>query len=147
MNILKKMTFVWHKQFKKGQKDMHNDTWREQPKKKKKTQQRTDANIDLEVLKGFYKNLLARKDLNPGLTRGFFTMTVFLCMMHLEFTSSWLRSSFTKIDHLPYSSDLATHDFLKNAMKKKIIADIKQHTTTLLKVILKNKFQECFQQW
>jgi histone-lysine N-methyltransferase SETMAR len=65
-----------------------------------------------------------------------------------------VKKSITKMDHPPYSPDLAPCDFwlfpkLKNAMKGQRIADIPniQCNVTLLRGILENDFQDCFWQW
>jgi hypothetical protein len=65
------------------------------------------------------------------------------------------KKSITKMDHPPYSRDLAPCDFwlftqLKYALKGQRFADIPdiQHNlTTLLQGIPENNFQDCFQQW
>ena len=65
------------------------------------------------------------------------------------------KNSITKMDHPPYSSDLAPCDFwlfpkLKNVLKGKGFADlsdIQRNVKTLLQGILENDFQECFCQW
>jgi hypothetical protein len=65
------------------------------------------------------------------------------------------KNSITKLDHPPYSPDLAPCDFwlfpkLKNALKGQIFADlsdIQHNVKTLLRGIPENDFQNCFQQW
>jgi histone-lysine N-methyltransferase SETMAR len=62
------------------------------------------------------------------------------------------KNSITKMDHLPYSPDLAPCDFwlfpkLKNALKEQRFADLSdtQHNLkTLLQGISENDFQDCF---
>jgi histone-lysine N-methyltransferase SETMAR len=64
------------------------------------------------------------------------------------------KISITKMDHPPYSPDLAPRDFwlfpkLKNALKGQRFADLSdfQHMKMLLQGILENDFQDCFRQW
>jgi hypothetical protein len=64
------------------------------------------------------------------------------------------KKSITKLDHPPYSPDLALCDFwlfpkLKNALKGQIFADIPdiQRNVTLLRGIPEIDFQDCFRQW
>jgi histone-lysine N-methyltransferase SETMAR len=65
------------------------------------------------------------------------------------------KNSITKIDHPPYSPDLAPCDFwlfpkLKNALKGQRFADlsnIQRNVKMLLQGILENDFQDCFRQW
>jgi hypothetical protein len=65
------------------------------------------------------------------------------------------KESITKMDHPPYSHDLASCDFwrfskLKNASKGQKfvdIPDIQHDVTKLLKSIPENDFQDCFRQW
>jgi len=65
------------------------------------------------------------------------------------------KNSITKMDHQPYSPDLAPCDFwlfpkLKNALKGQRFADfsdIQCNVKTLLQGIPENNFQDCFQQW
>ena len=65
------------------------------------------------------------------------------------------KNSITKMDHPPYSPDLAPCDFwlfskLKNALKGQRFADlsdIKHNMKMLLRGILENDFQECLWQW
>jgi histone-lysine N-methyltransferase SETMAR len=61
------------------------------------------------------------------------------------------KKSITKMDHPPYSPDLAPCNFwlfpkLKNALKGQRFADIPdiQCNMTLLRGILENDFQDCF---
>jgi len=64
------------------------------------------------------------------------------------------KNSITKMDHPPYSPDLAPCDFwlfpkLKNALKGQRFADlsdIQRNVKTLLRVIPENDFQDCFRQ-
>jgi hypothetical protein len=61
----------------------------------------------------------------------------------------------TKLDHPPYSPDLAPCDFrlipkLKNSLKGQSFADIpdiQRNVTRLLRGIPENDFQDCFRQW
>ena len=61
----------------------------------------------------------------------------------------------TKMDHPPYSPELAPCDFwlfpkLKNALKGQRFAnlsDTQHNVKTLLRGILENDFQDCFRQW
>ena len=65
------------------------------------------------------------------------------------------KNSITKMDHPPYSPDLAPCDFwlspkLKTALKGQRFADlsdIQRHVKTLLRGIPENDFQDCFRQW
>jgi hypothetical protein len=65
------------------------------------------------------------------------------------------KNSITKMDHPRYSPNLAPCDFwlfpkLKNALKGQRFADlsdIQRNAKTLLRGILENDFQDCFQQW
>jgi transposase len=65
------------------------------------------------------------------------------------------KKSIFKLDHPPYSPDLAPCDFwlfrkLKTALKGHIfsdIADIQGHATTILQSIPEEEFQKCFEQW
>jgi hypothetical protein len=65
------------------------------------------------------------------------------------------KKSITKLDHPPYSPDLAPCDFgllpkLKNALKRRRfddISDIQRHVVKKLKNTAVDLFQECFQQW
>jgi len=65
------------------------------------------------------------------------------------------KHSITKMDHPPYSPDLAPCDFwlfpkLKNALKGQRFADLSDiqcNMKTLLQGILENDFQDCFRQW
>ena len=65
------------------------------------------------------------------------------------------KNSITKMDHLPYSSDLVPCDFwlfpkLKNALKGQRFAglsDIERNVKMLLRGIPENDFQNCFWQW
>jgi len=65
------------------------------------------------------------------------------------------KNPITKMDHPPYSPDLAPCDFwlfpkLKNAFKWQRFADlsdIKRNVKTLLRGIPENDFQDCFRQW
>jgi hypothetical protein len=52
------------------------------------------------------------KDPNFGMTNGFSTMTMPLCVMRLEFASFWPKNPLQKMYHSPYSPDLAPCDFL-----------------------------------
>jgi transposase len=59
------------------------------------------------------------------------------------------KNSITKMDHPPYSSDLAPCDFwlfpkLKTALKEQRFADIQRNMKTLLRGIPENDFQNCF---
>jgi len=65
----------------------------------------------------------------------------------LRFREFLAKNSITKMDHPPYSPDLATCDFwlfqkLKNALK-----GIQRNVKTLLRGIPENDFQDCFRQW
>jgi hypothetical protein len=65
------------------------------------------------------------------------------------------KKSILKLDHPPYSPDLAPCDFwifpkLKTALKShrfSDIANIQGHATTILKSIPEEEFQKCFKQW
>jgi hypothetical protein len=65
------------------------------------------------------------------------------------------KKSITKLDHPPYSPDLAPCDFwlsqkLKTALKGhrfSDIADIQGYVTTILQSIPEEEFQKCFEQW
>jgi hypothetical protein len=64
------------------------------------------------------------------------------------------KKSILKLDHPPYSPDLAPWDFwlfpkLKTALKghrSSDIADIQEHATTILKSIPEEEFQKCYKQ-
>jgi hypothetical protein len=61
------------------------------------------------------------------------------------------KESITKMDHSPFSPDLARCDFwlfpkLKNALMGQRFADI-QHVTMLLRSIPENAFEACFRHW
>jgi transposase len=65
------------------------------------------------------------------------------------------KKSIMKLDHPPYSPDLAPCNFwlfpeLKTALKGHRFsdtADIQGHATTILHNIPEEKFQKCFEQW
>jgi histone-lysine N-methyltransferase SETMAR len=65
------------------------------------------------------------------------------------------KKSIMKLDHPPYSPDLAPCDFLlfpklKTALKGhrfSDIADIQGHATTIPKSIPEEEFRKCFEQW
>jgi len=65
------------------------------------------------------------------------------------------KNSVTKMDHPPYSPDLAHCNFwlfpkLKNALKGQRfvdLSDIQRNVKTLLRGITENDFQDCFRQW
>jgi len=65
------------------------------------------------------------------------------------------KNYITKMDHPPYSPDLAPCDFwlfpkLKNALNGQRFADlsdIQRNVKTLLQGIPENDFQDCFRQW
>jgi hypothetical protein len=65
------------------------------------------------------------------------------------------KKSIAKIDHPPYSNELAPCDFwlfpkLKNALERQGFADIpdiQRNTKTLLRGIPANDSQGCFRQW
>jgi len=65
------------------------------------------------------------------------------------------KNSITKMDHPPYSSELAPCDFwlflkLKNALKGQRFADLsntQRNVKMLLRGIPENDFQDCFWQW
>jgi transposase len=65
------------------------------------------------------------------------------------------KKSITKMDHPPYSPDLAPCDFwlypkLKNALKERRFADIpdiQRNVIKLLRGFSENDFQNCFRQW
>jgi len=73
----------------------------------------------------------------------------------LRFREFLAKNSITKMDHPPYSPDLAPCDFwlypkLKNAPKGQRFADlsdIQRNVKKLLRAILENDFQDCFRQW
>ena len=73
----------------------------------------------------------------------------------LRFREFLTKNSITKMDHPPYSPDLALCDFwlfpkLKNALKGQIFADlsdIKRNVKNLLRGIPENDFQDGFRQW
>jgi hypothetical protein len=56
-------------------------------------------------------NLFGEKDPNSGLKIGFSTMTMLLCIMLKELAEFLAKKSITKMDHPPYSPDLAPCDF------------------------------------
>jgi hypothetical protein len=64
------------------------------------------------------------------------------------------KNSITKMDHPPYSPELAPFNFwllskLKNVLKGQTfvdLSDIQHNVKTLLQGILENNFQDCFQQ-
>jgi hypothetical protein len=65
------------------------------------------------------------------------------------------KKSILKLDHPPYSLDLAPCDFwlfpkLKTSLKGHRFsdtADIEGHAMTILKSIPEKEFQKCFEQW
>jgi hypothetical protein len=65
------------------------------------------------------------------------------------------KRSILKLDHRPYSPDLAPCEFwlfpeLKTSLKDHRfpdIADIQGHATTILQSIPEEEFQKCFEQW
>jgi len=73
----------------------------------------------------------------------------------LRFRAFLAKNSITKMDHPPYSPDLAPYDFwlfskLINALKGQRFADlsdIQRNVKTLLRGIPENDFQDCFRQW
>ena len=73
----------------------------------------------------------------------------------LKFREFLAKNYITKMDHPPYSPDLAPCDFclfpkLKNALKGQRfvnLSDIQRNVKTLLRGIPENDFQDCFQQW
>jgi hypothetical protein len=88
--LKKTRIFEWHRWFKEGQEDVEHDSRSGQPKT-----QRTDANVDrvqnlvlsvqrlgVRLMIGEdFGNLCREKDLT-GLTSGFSTVVMLLCMMH-----------------------------------------------------------------
>jgi hypothetical protein len=76
-----------------------------------------------------YGNLFGGKGPNSGLTSGFSTMTMPLCMMGFGARKFMANKSITKMDHSPYSSDLATCDFW---LFPKLKNDLKGHLPTFL---------------
>jgi hypothetical protein len=58
--------------------------------------------------------------------------------------SFWPKKSILKLDHPPYSPDLALCDFW--LFPKLKTADIQGHSTTILHSIPEEKFQKCFEQ-
>jgi transposase len=73
----------------------------------------------------------------------------------LRFRDFLATNSIKKMDHPPYSPDLAPCDFwlfpkLKTALKGQTFADlsdIHRNVKTLLRGISENDFQDCFRQW
>ena len=73
----------------------------------------------------------------------------------IRFREFLAKNSITKMDHPPYSPDLAPCDFwlfpkLKNALKEQRFADlsdIQRNVKTLLRVIPENDVQDSFRQW
>jgi len=73
----------------------------------------------------------------------------------LRFREFLAKKSTTKMDHPPYSPDLAPCDFwlfpeLKNSLKGQRFADlsdIQRNVKKLLRGITENDFQDCLQQW
>jgi histone-lysine N-methyltransferase SETMAR len=73
----------------------------------------------------------------------------------LRFREFLAKKPIAKMNHRPYSSNLAPCDFwrfpkLKNALKGRRFADIPdfhRNVTTLLRGIPENDFQDCFRQW
>jgi hypothetical protein len=65
-----------------------------------------------------YGNLLGAKDPNSDLTSGFSTMPMPLHIMSYEFANSWLRNPLQKMNHPPYSLDLAPAIFGFPNLKK-----------------------------
>jgi len=73
----------------------------------------------------------------------------------LKFREFLAKTSITKMEHPPYSPDLAPCDFwlfpnLKNVLKGQRFADpsdIQRNVKTLLRGIPENDFQDCFRQW
>jgi hypothetical protein len=120
-----------HRRFKEVREDVQDDPRSGQPKMR-----RADANVDrvrtlvssdrrfgmrLIEEKG-YGNLFGGKTLNSGLRSGFSTTTMPLHIMRQGFPSSWLRNPLQKLNHPPYSHDLARCDFwlfpkLKNCLE------------------------------
>jgi transposase len=82
-------------------------------------------------------------------------MTISLRMMALRVREFLANNSIPKMDHPPYSPDLAPCDFwlfpkLKNALKGQRLADlsdIQRNVKKLLRGIPENNFQDCFRQW
>ena len=78
-----------------------------------------------------------------------------LPMMRLRFREFLAKNSITKVDHPPYSPDLAPCNFwllpkLKNALmgqRFSDLSDIQHNVKTLLRGIPENDFQDCFLQW
>jgi hypothetical protein len=101
-----------------------------------------------------YVRLFIGEDLNFGLMLGSCIMTVPLLMTRLLSGSFWPKKLIMKLDHPPYSPDLAPCDFwlfpkLKTALKGhrfSDIADIQGHATTILQSIPEEKFHKCFEQ-
>jgi hypothetical protein len=99
--------------------------------------------------------LFVREDLNFGLMLGSCIMTMPLLKTCSLSGSFWPKKSIMKLDHPPYSPDLAPCDFwlfpkLKTALKGhrlSDIIDIHGHATTILHSIPEEEFQKCFEQW
>jgi hypothetical protein len=95
--------------------------------------------------------LFVGEDLNFDLMLGSCIMTMPLFAVR-EFLA---KKSIMKLDHPPYSPDLAPCDFqlfpkLKTALKDRRFsdtADIQGHATTILQSIPEEEFQKCFEQW
>jgi hypothetical protein len=77
---------------------------------------------------------------------------IMLLLVVMRFLS---EKSITKLEHPPYSPDLAPCNFwlfpkLKNFLKWQRFADIpdiQRNVTTLLRGIPETDFQDCFRQW
>jgi hypothetical protein len=141
--IKKSSVFEWHRRFKAGREHVQDDPRSGQPKT-----HRTGANVDR--VRTFVRSdrrlgvKLIAEELRQ-MTRNNVDFTLRVC----EFLA---KKYIAKIDHPPYSPDLAHCDLwifpkLKNALKGQTFADIpdiQRNVTTLLRGIPENDFQDCF---
>jgi transposase len=164
----KQGVFEWHRRFKEGQGGVKDDPRSGQPKT-----QRTDANDRVRTLvhsdrrvgvRVIAEELNMNKETVRQIVKENLEMRKISEKMILHHDSAYAhdalgvceflaKNSITKMDHPPYSPDLAPYNFwlfpkLKTALKGQRFADfpdIQQNVKTVLRGILENDFQDCFQ--
>jgi hypothetical protein len=99
--------------------------------------------------------LFVGEDLNFGLMLGSCIMPMPLLMTRSLSGRFWPKKSIMKLDHPPYSPDLALCDFLifpklMTALKDHRFSDfvdIQGYATTILQSIPEEEFHKCSEQW
>jgi hypothetical protein len=155
--------FEWHKRFKEGREDMKDDNRIGRPKTNQTEkivhfefleQGRTvNQHCYLEIFARLHESVCWRR---PELWPYAWILHHDSALAH-DSLADWeflAKKSIMKLDHPPYSPDLAPCDFwlfpkLKTALKGHIfsdIADIQGHAMTILQSIPEEEFQKCFEQ-